>query len=113
MRRMTCLFVCSLLVLPVLSRADVPVLDPRTLGLAEAVLDYCTKAVPNSAAKQKERVEQMSQGVSPGVLAQLRRTREYRQAFEAEADFAAKVDQRNARSFCSRLPAVKPAASTN
>jgi hypothetical protein len=113
MRRITYLFVCSLLVMPALTWADGPAVDPRTLGLAEAILDYCTKAVPNVAAKQKERVERMSQGVSQGVLAQLRRTREYRQAFEAEADFAAKVDQRNARSFCSRLPAVKRPSSTN
>ena len=113
MRRMTCLFVCSLLVMPALTWADGPMVDPRALGLAEGMLDYCAKAVPKDAEKQKERVEQMSQGVSPGVLAQLRRTREYRQAFEAEADFAAKVDKHNARSFCSRLPASKKPSSTN
>lgn len=112
MRRIGCLFVCSLLVMP-LTWADGPVLDPRALGLAEGMLGYCNKAAPKDAAKQKERVDQMSQGASPGLLAQLRRTREYRQAFEAEADFAAKVDKHNARSFCSKLPASKPRSSTN
>jgi hypothetical protein len=113
MRRIGCLFVCSLLVMPALTWADGPVLDPRALGLAEGMLGYCNKAAPKDAAKQKERVDQMSQGASPGLLAQLRRTREYRQAFEAEADFAAKVDKHNARSFCSKLPASKPPSSTN
>jgi len=78
--------------------------NARSLGHADAMLDYCTKADPSSVAKLQERIRQFSQGVSDLELAKMRNTDEYRQANGAERDFLDKVQPHYARSACARAP---------
>ena len=78
--------------------------NARSLGHADAMLDYCTKADPSSVAKLQERIKQFSQGVSDLELVKMRDTDEYRQANGAEHDFLDKVQPRYARSVCARAP---------
>ena len=82
--------------------------NARSLGHADALLDYCTKADPSSVAKLQDRIKEFSQGVNDLELAKMRNTDEYRQANGAEHDLLNKIQPRNARSACARaLAAVK------
>jgi len=80
--------------------------NAQSLGRADALLDYCTKADPSSVAKLQERIKEFSQGVSDAELAKMRNTDEYRKANGAERDLLAKIQPRNARSACARAPAA-------
>jgi hypothetical protein len=80
--------------------------NARSLGHADAMLDYCTKADPSSVAKLQERINQFWQGVSDAELAKMRNTDEYRKANGAEHDLLDKIRPRNARSACARAPAA-------
>jgi hypothetical protein len=80
--------------------------NARSLGHADALLDYCTKAEPSSVAKLQARIKQYSQGASDAELAKMRETDEYRQANGAERDLLARIQPRKARSTCARAPAA-------
>lgn len=99
--RSVALLAWGLLLAPALLRADGPGPDARALGVAEAVLGYCTKTVPSVAAQQRQRSEQLTHGASRESLSELRKSHEYRQAYDAETDFIAKVTEHNARRLCS------------
>jgi hypothetical protein len=93
---------------PVKSSAAAPVaesLNARTLGIAEALLDYCAKNDPTGAAKVRARLKQLAQAASKEALAEARRSAEYRSARDSEADFLSKIDPRNAHRVCSEGPA--------
>ena len=80
--------------------------NASSLGRADAILDYCTKADPSSVEKLQDRIKQYSQGASDPELAKMRNMDEYRKANGAEHDFLAKVEPRYARSVCARAPAA-------
>ena len=84
--------------------------DARTLGIAEAVLDYCAKNDPTGGAKVRARLKQLVQGASKEALAKARKSAEYRSAHDSEVDFLSKVDPHNAHRLCSG-PAVATKAS--
>jgi hypothetical protein len=75
--------------------------DARTLGMAEAVLDYCAKNDPTGGAKVRARLKQLVQGASQEALAKTRKSREYQSAHDSEVDFLSKVDARNAHRVCA------------
>lgn len=90
---------------PVQASSAAPVarsLDARSLGIAEALLDYCAQNDPTGAAKVRERLKQLVQGASKQALAEARRSHEYRSAHDSEAAFVGKVDARNAHRLCSQ-----------
>ncbi len=76
-------------------------LNPRMLGMTEAVFDYCAKADPKGAAKVHARLKRLVQGASREALAEVRKSDEYRKARSSVEDFVAKVDERNASRVCS------------
>jgi hypothetical protein len=76
-------------------------LNPRMLGMTEAMFDYCTKTDPKGAAKVHARLKQLVQGASRETLAEVRKSDEYRKARSSGEDFVAKVDERNASRVCS------------
>jgi hypothetical protein len=80
-------------------------LDPRLLGMTEAVFDYCAKADPKGAAKIHARLKRLVQGASRETLAEVRKSDEYRKARGSVEDFVAKVDERNVSRVCSGPPA--------
>lgn len=75
--------------------------NARALGIAEALLEYCSKNDPAGAAKVRARLKQLVQGVSKEALAEARRSGEYRSAHDAESNFTGRVDARNATRLCS------------
>ncbi len=99
--RCTALLAGALLALPALAWADGAAPDARALGFADAMLGYCAKADPSGAAKERERVERLTHGASVQALAAARGSPEYRRAYDAETAFAGKINDGNARRFCS------------
>lgn len=80
-------------------------LDARSLGMAEALLDYCAKNDPTGAAKVRARLKQLMDGASKQALAEARRSPEYRSAHDSEAGFVGKVEARNAHRLCAQSSA--------
>jgi len=96
------LLACCGLAWPALTRADTQTPDPHALGIAEAMLDYCAKAYPESAVKFQFQVKRMTEGLSAEALAKVRNSEPYRRAHDAEGDFVSKIDPRNAKKACSK-----------
>jgi hypothetical protein len=82
-------------------------LNPRMLGMTEAMFDYCAKADPKGAARVHARLKRLVQGASRETLAEVRKSDEYRRARSSVEDFVAKVDERNASRVCSSPPGGK------
>jgi hypothetical protein len=91
---------------PVAEQAGI--VNARELGLADAVLEYCTKADPTSVDAVKARVNRVTHGASPRELAKVREGSGYVGARRAEADFLGKVDPRNAARICGGKKALPP-----
>ena|ERR1700688_116632 len=79
-----------------------PALDAKTLGVAEAMVGYCQKADPADAAKYAQLVKQIVNGQSDKVVAAVRQSDAYRQAYDSMTDFVSKVDEHNAKTTCSK-----------
>jgi hypothetical protein len=82
-------------------------LNARTLGITEAVLDYCAKADPTDAAKVHARLKQLVRGATKESLAAARKSDEYLKARSSMEDFVSKVDERNAHRLCSESAAAR------
>ena len=95
---------CIVLVSP-FANADEQKPDPKVLALSEAVLAYCAKAAPSTAAQYRDKLRQVTKGASEQTLADLRNTEAYRNSRETMDAFLAKVDEHNAEKVCSRKPA--------
>jgi hypothetical protein len=96
------LLACCGLAWPMLTRADGLAPDPQALGIADAMLDYCAKAYPESAVKFQFQLKRLTGGASAAALAQARNSESYRRAHDAEVDFIGKIDPRNAKRACSK-----------
>jgi hypothetical protein len=82
-------------------------LNPRMLGMTEAMFEYCAKADPKGAVKVHARLKRLVQGASQETLAEVRKSDEYRKARSSVENFVAKVDARNASRVCSGPPGGK------
>ena len=56
------------------------------------------------ADRLRQMIKQLVQGASEQQLAEVRNSDEYRKAYDSVVDFVAKIDQRNAKNFCSETP---------
>ncbi len=100
------LLACGCLIAPELASAGAAVPDARALGVAEAMLGYCTKADPAAAAKQREWIKQLVGDASRKTLVEVRQSAEYRKAYDSETGFIAKVESHNIRRLCSEAFSV-------
>jgi hypothetical protein len=75
--------------------------DPAALGMADALLSFCTKVAPAEVEKFRQQVDQLSKDVSAQKLAEVRQSDAYRNAHKAVDDFAAKADSQSARLVCA------------
>jgi hypothetical protein len=104
MRSGTLLRAClvgAFLVLPAVAGADAPQPDPHALGVAEGMINYCGSVDPASAEQVRQVIKQLMQGASELQLAEVRKSDDYRKAYDSVADFTAKLEPRNAKHFCS------------
>jgi hypothetical protein len=83
-------------------------LNPRMLGMTEALLDYCAKNDPSGGAKVRARLKRLVQGADKKALTEARKSTEYRSAHDSEAVFISKVEPRNARRLCSEPAGRSP-----
>jgi hypothetical protein len=88
--------------------ANEPAPDARALGITEAIVSYCSKVDPASAAHYKERIRLVADNASEEKLARLRQSEEYQRAHASVDEFVAKVDEHNSRKVCAEsLPRNK------
>ena len=95
---------------PVLGRAEESAPNPRKLGVAEAVQEYCKKAYPSSNSKWQLEVDRLTHGVSAEELGRLRAGDAYRQARGAEDNFVSQIEPVNAKRLCDRPVTAKNSA---
>jgi len=95
---------CIGLALPPLALADGPPPSAQALGVAESVINYCGPIDPAATARLRQMIKQLVQGASEEQLAEVRKSDEYRKAYDSVVDFAGKIDPRNAKRFCSETP---------
>jgi hypothetical protein len=81
--------------------ADEPTPDARALGITEAIVGYCSKVDPSSAAVYRERIRMVAENASEEQLAKLRQSDEYQRAHASVDEFVAKVDEHNSRKVCA------------
>jgi hypothetical protein len=91
---------CALAASGVAAAAE-PVVDARALGVAESILNYCSRVDAPVAARLQEKVDLLLHGTSAAAAARVRGTNEYRVAFESVTEFVSKVDPHNAKRPCS------------
>jgi hypothetical protein len=101
---------CGLCVAPVWAEADAQAPNPRKLGVAEAVQEYCKKAYPSSNSKWQLEVDRLTKGVSAETLGKVRASDAYRQARGAEANFVGQIEPVNAKRLCARPATAKKTA---
>ena len=82
--------------------------DAHALGVTESLLNYCTRVDAPAAAKLREKVKRLASDASEEGLAAIRRSDEYRKAYDAVGEFVAKIDEHNAKRVCSESPANGP-----
>ena len=96
------------LVVPALLRAETPAPDARQLAVTEAILDYCSRAYPESTEKFQFQVQRLTRGATPETLTKVRTSDDYQQARAAEERFISQVDPHNAKHICAKsLPKGK------
>ena|SRR5579862_4792507 len=82
--------------------ATEPVPSGQALGTAEALLSYCSKVDSAAAAQYQERLKMLVQDAGAQAIAEIRKSREYRQAYdEMTARVAQAADQDHARRACA------------
>jgi len=97
---------------PASSQAEAQAPNPRKLGVAEAVQEYCKKAYPSSDSKWQLEVDRLTHGVSAQDLDRLRASDAYRQARGAEANFVGQIEPVNAKRLCDRPLSAKNSDDT-
>ncbi len=95
---------CVCLALPALAFADGPPPSAQALGVAESVINYCGPIDPAATDRLRQMIKQLVQGASEQQLAEVRKSDEYRKAYDSMVDFVGKIDQHNAKRFCAETP---------
>jgi len=70
----------------------------------ESVINYCGPIDPAATDRLRQMIKQVVQGASEQQLAEVRKSDEYRKAYDSVVDFVGKIDQHNAKQFCSEAP---------
>jgi len=92
---------CVAATLAHMALAGEPVLSAPALGTTEATLDFCAKADPKSADGYWQQGKLLLQGVPEKTAAEVRKSDEYRQAYDSTAEMIGKVPEQDAMRACS------------
>ena len=95
-----------LLVLP--AGATEPVPSGQALGTAEALLSFCSKVDSAAAGQYQERLKMVVQDAGEQALAEIRKSNQYQQAYDAMTARVGQADQDNARRACRAFLAPNP-----
>ncbi len=88
------------LVIPQLWGAQ-PQLPTAVFAKVEGVLDFCDNAAPNEAEKYEKLRKQLAKGASETDLSEMRKTQEYKDAYEQAKLELAKMPGDKAIKACS------------
>ena len=92
---------CAAAALAPLVLADEAALSPPALGMTEATLDFCARINPQSADQYWQHGKRLLQGVPEKTAAEIRKSEEYRQAYDSTAELIGKVSQQDAMQACA------------
>jgi|SRR5450432_3904 hypothetical protein len=78
----------------------------QSLGMVEAILSRCAQLDPTGAPQYEQRVQSMIQGVSEEVVAEVRKSDEYRRSYDSTAESLRDVSEHDALEACTRSVAA-------
>jgi hypothetical protein len=81
--------------------ADEPAVSAQALGTTEATLDFCTQVDPRNADRYQAQIKILAQGASEKALAKVRKSDEYKQAYDSTTEMFAGIKQRDAVRTCT------------
>jgi hypothetical protein len=96
---------CAAAALAPLALAGEPAPSAPSLAITEATLDFCAKADPKSADRYWEQGKALLQGVPQKTAAQIRKSDEYRQAYDSTTEMIGKVPEDALRACTESLAA--------
>jgi hypothetical protein len=73
----------------------------QALGTVDGILSKCAQVDPADAARYRQQVELVTQGVSAKVVAEVRRTDEYQQSYDAITESLSQVSEEDAVKACT------------
>ena len=89
------------LLLPALVWAESTAPDAQVLGIADSIVKYCGPIDATAAERLRRVVKQLEQGASEQQLAEVRKSDEYRKAYDSATGFIRTIEPRDPRTFCS------------
>ena len=100
LHRIVC--VCAAIVLPQVSLAGLP-FTGQALATAQATIDFCAQVHPEQAKKYQEHAKLLVRDSSEEEVAKLRKTSEYKEAYEWVTGELAKVTRDESTTACRGL----------
>ena len=100
MKRNRFLSLCAAAMLSQFALAGEPSVSAPALGTIEATLDFCARVNPKAAEQYWQQAKALLQGVSDKTAAEIRKSDEYRQAYDSTAEMIAKVPEQDALRTC-------------
>ena len=81
--------------------AEPPPPDGQALGTGEALLRYCAKVDSSSAARYEQRLKLLTHGADESAVDEVRKSDEYKQAYESTTSLLGDINEESARRTCS------------
>ena len=94
------LALCAAAALAPLALADEPALSAPALGITEATLDFCARINPQSADQYWQHGKRLVQGVPAKTAAEIRKSEQYRQAYDSTAEQIGNISRQDAMQAC-------------
>lgn len=83
-----------------------PVPSGLALGTVEALLQYCARVDPASAARYQQLGQLLAQGADEESLAAVRQSEDYRQSYDATTEQVREVGDEATRQTCAQSAAA-------
>jgi hypothetical protein len=91
---------------PLLTYADdTQALQARSLGIWDRVVQYCASSDPAAASQLRDKINELTKGLSNQQIADLRQSDEYHSAYTWMDGFVSQVDEHNTKRLCSESAA--------
>jgi hypothetical protein len=91
---------------PLLTYADdTQALQARALGIWDRVVQYCASSDPAAASQLRDKINELTKGLSNQQIADLRQSDEYHAAYTWMDGFVSQVDEHNIKRLCSESAA--------
>jgi hypothetical protein len=98
---------CVLALVAQFALADKPARPSgQSLGMVEAILSRCAQLDPKAAPQYEQRVQSMIQGVSEEIVAEVRKSDEYRQSYDSTTESLREGSEKDTLEACTRSVAA-------